>query len=478
MMVNAPLLAPNRFLNVPMTGRRFRGISTTALFHTLFNDFASEADGTTYVQTGDIPAMWLRDSAAQTMPYLRFQRYYPKLRQRFAGVLERDARSIVADPYANAFTAQYGVWERKWEIDSLAAVVGLAWVDWNETGDRTVFTRSLHDALRSVVLTYACEQQHATCSHYSYPYHTHTQYEYAGATGMIWSAFRPSDDAVTYRYNIPQQMAAVVALSQLADLARDGYHDSPLAQDAAIVAAGVQRGIQQYGRFYDFKTGWTYVYETDGEGHVLRMDDANVPDLLSIPFLGYQSSRNPEYLNTRRYILSPVNPYYYRGRYASGLGSPHTPAGWVWPLGIITRALTATSSAETAESITMLAETDSNDYLIHESFDANAYWRFTRAEFGWANAFYAELIFRSVAGFPAIDYTPPNSFIAWEPTSQTPTLTSPIVQFENQGRIVAALGDLLSLLDPTPRSGVGAVRSRPGPAKNATRKNPAIKHRS
>lgn len=472
------MLAANRFLNVPMTGRRLRGVSTTALFHTLFNDFASEGDGTTYVQTGDIPAMWLRDSAAQTVPYLRFQRFYPRLRERFAGVLERDARNIVADPYANAFTANYGVWERKWEIDSLASVVGLAWVDWNENGDRTVFTKSLHDALRKVVSTYSCEQDHPRCSHYNYPYRTGTQYNYAGATGMIWSAFRPSDDAVTYRYNIPQQMMALVALAQLADLVRDGYNDASLAKEAADVAAAVERGIEQYGRYYDFRTGWTYVYETDGEGHILRMDDANLPDLLAIPFLGYQSSRNAEYLNTRRYILSPANPYYYRGRYASGLGSPHTPAGWVWPLGIITRALTATSSAETAENITMLAETDSNDFLIHESFDPNAYWRFTRAEFGWANAFYAELIFRSVAGFPAIDYAPSTGIISFEPTSQTPTLTSPIVQLENQGSIVAALGDLLYLLYPTPRSAVAAVRSRPAPAKNGSRRSQATKPRS
>ena len=477
-MVNMPMLGANRFLSVPMTGRRLRGVATTALFHTLFNDFASEADGTTYVQTGDIPAMWLRDSAAQAIPYIRFQRYYPRLRARFAGVLERDARNIVVDPYANAFTSSYGVWERKWEIDSLAAVAGLAWVYWSYNGDRSVFTKSLHAALRSIVDTYSCEQAHERCSHYRYPYRTDTQYNYAGNTGMIWSAFRPSDDAVTYRYNIPQQMLAVMALSQIAVLARDGYHDLPLAQEAATVAAGVQRGIAQYGRYYDFKMGWTWVYETDGEGHSLRMDDANIPDLLAIPFMGYESSRNSYYLSTRRFILSPQNPYYYRGRYASGLGSPHTPPGWVWPLGIITRALTATSAAETAESITMLAETDSSDYLIHESFDPNAYWHYTRAEFGWANAFYAELIFRTIAGFPAENYAPSDPAFKFEPTSQTPTLTSPFVQLENQGRIIEALGDLLFLLDPIPRNAAAVERSHPAPRQSASPKNRATKHRS
>gem|GEM_PF-119993 len=476
-LLNTPLMRQDRFLSVPMTGRRLRGVATTALFHTLFNDFASEADGTTYVQTGDIPAMWLRDSAAQTVPYLRFQGFYPRLRLRFAGVLERDARSIVMDPYANAFTSSYHVWERKWEIDSLADVVGLAWLYWDYNHDRSAFTRSLHDALRTVVNTYSCEQQHEACSHYNYPYRTQTHYNYAGKTGLIWSAFRPSDDAVVYRYNIPQQMGAVVALSQLAILAREGYHDMALARQAALVAAGVQRGIAQYGRYYDFNAGWTYVYETDGEGNVLRMDDANVPDLLAIPFMGYASSRNASYLSTRRYVLSSANPYYYQGRYASGLGSPHTPQGWVWPLGIITRGLTATSSAETAEAITTLAQTDSDDYLIHESFDPNAYWHFTRAEFGWANAFYAELIFRSVAGFPAEDYAPSDRAFGFEPTSQTPTLTSPFEQLENQGRIIAALGRLLYLLDPTPRTAADAAHTQPRHSQNAPQKSRATKHR-
>ena len=432
-----------RFLIVPLTGHRLRGIATTALFHTLFNDFASEADGTTYVQTGDIPAMWLRDSKAQTIPYIRFQHYFPVLRGRFAGVIERNARNILVDPYANAFTQSYRVWERKWEIDSLAAEAGLAWVYWHETGDRTVFTPKLHAAIRSIVRTYECEQHHPTCSHYAFPRSVATSYNYAGNTGMIWSAFRPSDDAVRYRYNIPQQMSAVVAMGEVSALAREGYGDETLAVEALSVGLMVEAGIQKYGQYYDFHRGWTYVYETDGEGHSLRMDDANVPDLLGIPFFGYRSSRNPMYLNTRRFALSSDNPYYYRGRYAMGLGSPHTPRGWVWPLGIITRALTATSSSETAESITMLAETDSKEFLIHESFDPNAYWHFTRAEFGWANAFYAELIFRSIAGYEATPFNPPDGIMPLEPVSETPTLTTPIVQLENQGRLVGTLGDLL-----------------------------------
>ncbi|GAC1654446.1 MAG: glycoside hydrolase family 125 protein [Vulcanimicrobiaceae bacterium] len=445
-MSKNPRLAAQRLLMVPLTGRRLRAIATTALFHTLFNDFASEGDGTTYVQTGDIPAMWLRDSAAQTIPYIRFQPFFPALRQRFAGVLERDARNILIDPYANAFTARYGVWERKWEIDSLASVIGLAYRYWRSTADRTTFTTALHAAMRAVVSTYECERHHQRCSNYPSGGRSKTSYNYAGETGLIWSAFRPSDDPVVYRFNIPQEMSAVVALKQLAVLARDGYNDANLAAAALGTAYGVESGIERYGHYYDFSSGWTYVYETDGEGHALRMDDANIPDLLSIPFIGYRDSRDPGYLNTRRFILSSENPYYYKGKYANGLGSPHTPAGWIWPLGIITRALTATSAVETSASITMLAETDSADFLIHESFDPNAYWHYTRTEFGWANALYAELIFRTIAGFGPQELSQEKPLTLFQPVWATPTLAPPIVQLENQGRLVQTLGDLLHML--------------------------------
>jgi hypothetical protein len=273
-----------------------------------------------------------------------------------------------------------------------------------------------------------------------------TEYNYAGNTGMIWSAFRPSDDAVRYRYNIPQQTFAVVALRQIAALAYEGYDDVRLAHDAGAIEAGVEAGIARYGLHYDFKHGWEYAYETDGEGHYLLMDDANLPDLLAMPFFGYVDSSDPIYLNTRGFVLSTRNPYYYRGRYAEGLGSPHTPPGWVWPLGIVTRGLTATTSAETAEAVTTLAETDSRDFLIHESFDPSAYWHYTRAEFGWANAFYAELLFRSVGGFRAAPYDPPDGILRLDPPSQTPTLTRPVEQLLNQLRLVGALGELLATL--------------------------------
>jgi len=470
-------------LIVPLTGHRARTIAPASLFHTLFSDFFSERDGTTYVQTGDIPAMWLRDSSAQTIPYVRFISAYPILCARFLGVIERNTRNVRVDPYANAFTADYRTWERKWEADSLAWPVLLAWVFRKQVSTRALFTPAFHRALRTSVDTWRCEQLHAQCSRY------HTQFAdepFNPDTGMVWTAYRPSDDAVRYHFNIPQEAIVAIALHAVAALATDGYNDRNLANEATSMAAEIERGIELYGRVWRPQLGgWVYVYETNGLGNQLLADDANIPNLTSLPYLGWSSATDPAYLNTRGIALSTANPWYFRGIYASGLGSEHTPPGYVWPLGIIARALTATSSGETAESITTLAETDSRDGLMHESFDANAYSVFTREEFGWANALYAELLFRSLAGFSATPFTPDGTIVSpFERLSSTPTLVAPIVQIYNTSMLYGALNQLLieangrTIVPGAPEMvmsrSAGSVRyRRPSPARSRPRKNPA-----
>lgn len=436
-------------LNVPMTGHRAHPIAAETLFHTLFSDFFSERDGTTYVQTGDIPAMWLRDSSAQTTPYVRFVSSYPILSERLLGVIERDARNIAVDPYANAFRADYRVWEEKWEPDSLAWPILLAWVYHERTLSKALFTGAFHRALRIAVDTWRCEQLHPQCSGYHPPYRTRSSEPINAGTGMIWCAFRPSDDAVLYHFNIPQEMIVAIALRDVAALALAGYRDTNLANEASSISAQIQNGVLTYGRVWRRDLGgWVYLYETDGLGGQLFADDANLPSLISMPYIGWSSAIDPAYLNTRSFALSHANPWYYSGTYAAGLGSQHTPVGFVWPLGIIARALTATSSLETAAAVTTLAETDSRDGLIHESFDANAYWVFTRAEFGWANALYAEIVFRSLAGFNAMPFTPNNAPMEpFEQLSTTPRLATPLLQIYNGGLIFGALDQLLSEAD-------------------------------
>jgi meiotically up-regulated gene 157 (Mug157) protein len=225
------------------------------------------------------------------------------------------------------------------------------------------------------------------------------------------------------------------------------------------MASEVELGIEAYGRVWNpAYGGWVYVYETDGLGGVNYMDDANLPDLTSLPYFGYCASDNPAYLNTRAFALSKNNPWYFSGKYATGLGSPHTPYGYVWPLGLMARALTATSSAETEEALTVLAETDSEQGLIHESFDPDAYWIYTRAEFGWANALYASLVFRSIAGFPYAPFTAyGQAVLPNEPYSKTPTLTPALAQIANTGILYRALGDLLERADG--RTTIPPIRS-------------------
>ena len=243
-VTSLPAPAGAQTLVVPLTGRRVRDIETASLFHTLFTDFFLEDDNTTYVQTGDIPAMWLRDSAAQTIPYVRYQSAYPILRSRFAGVIERNARNINTDAYANAFRADYTRVGAQ-VGDRLAGVAGiLASVYLRHTRDRTVLTPELHVALRMIVATYGCEERHRFCSRYAFEPPQPTSHDYNENTGMIWGAFRPSDDPVQYRFNIPQNALAVVALRDIAELAL-GYGDRELAQNARALGARVETGIQR-----------------------------------------------------------------------------------------------------------------------------------------------------------------------------------------------------------------------------------------
>ena len=439
----AALPAPAQTLNIPIESG-IRPIHTETLFHELFADFFKESDGTTYVQTGDIPAMWLRDSAAQTIPYIRFVSRYTQLHAMFEGVIQRDAKNILVDPYAEAFSADYHVWERKWEIDSLAWPVFLVFVYFANTHDRAIFTPTLHTAMRTIVSTLECEQRHAACSHYAWPEPVPTHERYNPNTGLIWSAFRPSDDPVAYRFNVPQNAMAVVAMRLLARAARQAFSDDDLARRATALASKVQAGVERYGKTYNRKFGWMYAYETDGYGHVKLMDDANIPNLTTLPWYGWCGNGDPTYSATRRFTLSDSDPYYYTGKYATGLGSPHTPRGWVWPLGIIGAGLTATRRADIVSAISMLDRSDTIDGLMHESVDPNDPSRFTRPEFGWANAFWADLLFRTVAGYPATPLGLLSAAIPGERQSEIPTITPPWSQLADREEIVRTLGRLIA----------------------------------
>ena len=378
-------------------------VAPETLFHTLASDFYIRRDGTIYVQTGDIPAMWLRDSAAQTLPYVRLAASRPTLRGWIRAVIAREARNIDIDPYANAFTSRYGVWERKWEVDSLAYPVILAWTYDHELHDRRIYSKRLHRVLGRILSTYDCERRHTRCSRYRYRsrYATARRAPVA-VTGLIWSGFRPSDDPTHYGYNIPGQMLAATALRDLADLAQRGYGDRKMARRASGMAASLERGVAKYGIVYDFKCGGRiYAYEVDGLGHRAILDDANLPNLIGAPLTGFVSVDDPVYRRTRSCMLSHRNKYYFRGKYTDGIGSSHTPRGFVWPLALIARGLTSTDRREISTALRTLARSSGTGGVIHESYDPSDAQRFTRGEFGWANAMYAELLLRAAADFPA-----------------------------------------------------------------------------
>jgi len=361
------------------------------------------ADGTAYVKTGDIPAQWLRDASAQVRPYLFFAKSDPAVAALVRGIIAREGRYLQIDPYANAFTFDYRVWEQKFELDSLAYPIILAWTYWKVTGDTSIFNNDLSLGFDRALQTMEREQDHPRTSQY-----THRELAQGGKgnpvayTGMIWTGFRPSDDACQYNYLIPSEMMAVVALGELDEIERSVYHNVIKAQRAHGLRNEVQEGIQRYGAVFTPNYGYVYAYEVDGLGHANLMDDANIPSLLSAPYLGYTRADSPIYKNTRRFLLSKDDPYYYAGSIARGIGSAHTPDGYVWPLALIMQGLTATNDTERKSVLDELLASDPGDHLLHEAFNPNDPTKFTRQDFGWPNALFSEFVMTAFSGAPPL----------------------------------------------------------------------------
>lgn len=373
-----------------------------------------EPDGSVFVITGDIPAMWLRDSAAQVRPYVILADRDPALAQTLVGILRRQLEFMISDPYANSFKhpdqeswhaadlAERGplVWERKYEIDSLCFPLELAHRLWRRTGRTDFLDHHFAVAARAAIDVWRTEQDHEQ-STYSFqrPESSPTDTlinsgrgSAVGPTGMTWEAFRPSDDSCTYHYNVPGNMFAAVALGLVAEIADQVLADPDLAADARALKAEIEAGIEQYGMVDDPEHGRIYAYEVDGLGNVLIMDDANMPSLLSMPLTGYRAADDPTYLATRTLLLSERNPFYYSGSAAHGIGSPHTPERYIWPIALSVQGLTAQDRDEKADLLRVLADTTGGTGLMHEGFDVDDPTKFTREWFSWANAMFCELV--------------------------------------------------------------------------------------
>ncbi|WP_420869593.1 glycoside hydrolase family 125 protein [Cohnella ginsengisoli] len=390
-------------------------IFQNALLNTLQTTVRRMEDGTTFVITGDIPAMWLRDSAAQVRPFLALAAEAPELADMIEGLVRRQMDCILQDPYANAFNdgptgkghqddrteMSPWLWERKYEIDSLCYPVQLAYLQWKNTGRTAHLTPSFAEAARRILAVWRTEQHHESQSPYRFertdcpPTDTLTRDGRGapvGYTGMTWSGFRPSDDACAYGYLVPANMFAVVALRQLAEMAREVLGDERLAEEADALLSEIDEGIRAHAIVEHPQHGRIFAYETDGLGAHGLMDDANVPSLLSIPYLGYVSAEDPVYANTRRFVLSSANPYYYEGTAARGIGSPHTPEGYVWPIALAMQGLTATDRTEKLRLLLLMADTDAGTEMMHEGFSADDPTVYSRPWFSWANMMFCELL--------------------------------------------------------------------------------------
>lgn len=384
--------------------------------NTLDTTVKSLEDGTSYVITGDIPAMWLRDSVAQLRPYLILAKEDKGIADILVGLVRRQFMYINIDPYANAFNEEANgncwekdetkmndwLWERKYETDSLCYPIQFAYLIWKNTGREDHFDETFTEGVKKILRVFRTEQEHEEKSPYRFirrnTYFTDTlSRDGKGALvksgiGMTWSGFRPSDDACTYGYLVPSNMFAVVVLGYLEEIAENVLKNGNLSEEARELKNQIYEGIENYAVTKKEGYGEVYAYEADGFGQFNLMDDANVPSLLSMSYIGYKGRDESVAENTRKLILSEANPYYYKGTKADGIGSPHTPVGYIWHISLAMQGLTAETKEEKKRIIDLLAATDGGKLLMHEGFHADDDTKYTREWFSWANAMFSELV--------------------------------------------------------------------------------------
>ncbi len=374
-------------------------------------------DGGYFVITGDIPAMWLRDSAAQLTHYIRYANEDEDLKAIIRSVIARHTEFVCLDPYSNAFNAvakscwdtdqtnfhHEMIWERKYEVDSLCASVYLAYQYYTATQDNAIFTEKFYEMIKTIIEVFKIEQNHPQKSEYYFhrpnaPATDTMPLEGKGNpvayTGMTWSGFRPSDDRCLYNYLVPSNMMAVCALKKAAELINVGYEDTKLESECRSLAFDIDEGIKEHALYEHPKFGKIYAYEIDGLGNMLFMDDANSPSLLAAPYIGYCNKTDAIYKNTRNFILSNENPWYFEGTIAKGVGSPHTGYDKIWHIALAMQALTSDNQAEIENCLEMIANSHAGTYLMHESFNKDDSEDFTRPWFAWSNSLFAALLIR------------------------------------------------------------------------------------
>lgn len=380
----------------------------------------------TYVITGDIDAMWLRDSTAQVWPYISFIKEDKKLKELVEGVINRQTDCILYDPYANAFYKERtkvgewksditamkpGIHERKWEIDSLCYPIRLAYEYWKQTGDTHPFDANWKKAIALTVKTFREQQRKNGKGPYTFQRTTAWAtdgvaiggYGYpVKPNGLICSVFRPSDDATLFLYLIPANFFAVTSLTQAAEMLSAIQKDTNLANECAALAKEVATALQQNAIVSHPRFGKVYAYEVNGFGSYNLMDDANVPSLLALPYLGAMKKTDPLYLSTRKLIWSEENPFFFKGSASEGIGGPHAGLDMIWPMSITMRGLTSTSDTEIKQCIQALKATHGDTGFMHESFHKDDPKKFTRKWFAWANTLFGEFLWKTYKEKPKL----------------------------------------------------------------------------
>ena len=403
-----------------LTNKRLAWMFSNCFPNTLDTTVHPNGEYDTFVYTGDIHAMWLRDSGAQVWPYLQLINEDPELQKMITGVILRQFKCILLDPYANAFykepdkighwASDYtdmkpGIHERKWEIDSHCYPIRLAYEYWKASGDASIFGEVWVETIQTTLKTFREQQRKDGVGPYIFLRVTDRAFDTLsndgwGApvkpVGLIVSSFRPSDDATTLQFLIPSNFFAVTSLRKAAEILTTVNNRGDIAQECLELADEVEQALKEYAVYNHPKFGEIYAYEVDGFGNHLLMDDANVPSLLAMPYLGDVELNDPIYQNTRRFVWSDSNPYFFKGKVSEGIGGPHIGYDMAWPMSIMMKAFTSQDDVEIKWCIETLMTTDAGTGFMHESFHVDDPTKFTREWFAWQNGLFGELILKLI----------------------------------------------------------------------------------
>lgn len=398
--------------------------------------FGPSADKTwqgaqSFIVTGDINAEWLRDSTNQLAQYQPLAKKDKSIENLILGAINTQVEYVIESPYCNAFQppppsklrpSDNGqgdtvhpayepgqVFECKYELDSLAHFLALGNQFYKHTGSTAFLTQRWYEALESLlqVLDQQAKPTFNQKTHsferqaYRFQRSTSTGTEtlsLAGngnplnfGTGLIRSAFRPSDDSTILGFFIPSNAMMAVELKRTAELLSAAGRPK-LAEDLKSRGETIEKGVWEHGVVKHRTWGTVFAFEVDGYGSSILMDDANVPSLLALPYLGFVKAEERTYQNTRTMILSKEgNPYFLEGSAFKGIGGPHIGLQNAWPMSLLIQAMTSDDDAEITELLNAVKEASPLG-LVHESVNVERVRDYTRSWFAWANSVFAQTI--------------------------------------------------------------------------------------